>query len=185
VGSQTYTFVTTLTAANQVLAYTSSSSTTQESRTADNLEAAINLNSSQCYASPCYGTGTTINTSASATLSSSTLTLTAKTTGHAGNFAVATNVQSGFYIYVGGGSNGAGPGYVSNITVTAGGAGYQSNAPCTLTGGGGTGAICVAGQAYGTPPATYQPAFGATVGWDFATGIGSINATNLALNSAW
>jgi subtilase family serine protease len=31
----------------------------------------------------------------------------------------------------------------------------------------------------------YQPAFKAGVGWDFATGIGSVNATNLVLNPIW
>jgi hypothetical protein len=32
---------------------------------------------------------------------------------------------------------------------------------------------------------SYQPAFKADVGWDFATGIGSVNATNLVLNPIW
>jgi subtilase family serine protease len=32
---------------------------------------------------------------------------------------------------------------------------------------------------------SYQPAFTAGVGWDFATGIGSVNATNLVLNPIW
>lgn len=32
---------------------------------------------------------------------------------------------------------------------------------------------------------SYQPAFTARVGWDFATGIGSVNATNLVLNPIW
>jgi len=31
----------------------------------------------------------------------------------------------------------------------------------------------------------YQPAFGATPGWDMATGIGSVNATNLVNDTAW
>jgi len=31
----------------------------------------------------------------------------------------------------------------------------------------------------------YQPAFTAGVGWDFTTGIGSVNATNLVLNPIW
>lgn len=31
----------------------------------------------------------------------------------------------------------------------------------------------------------YQPAFTAGVGWDFATGIGSVNATNLVLDPIW
>ncbi|MFZ0761005.1 MAG: S53 family peptidase [Candidatus Sulfotelmatobacter sp.] len=32
---------------------------------------------------------------------------------------------------------------------------------------------------------SYQPAFTAGAGWDFATGIGSVNATNLVLNPIW
>jgi subtilase family serine protease len=32
---------------------------------------------------------------------------------------------------------------------------------------------------------SYQPAFTAGVGWDFTTGIGSVNATNLVLNPIW
>jgi hypothetical protein len=36
-----------------------------------------------------------------------------------------------------------------------------------------------------TAPAAYQPAFGATPGWDMATGIGSVNANNLVLDPAW
>ena len=38
---------------------------------------------------------------------------------------------------------------------------------------------------YGVPPtsnSTYQPAYTAAVGWDFATGIGTINAYNLVTN---
>ena len=32
---------------------------------------------------------------------------------------------------------------------------------------------------------SYQPAFGATPGWDRATGLGSVNGQSLVLNSAW
>jgi subtilase family serine protease len=32
---------------------------------------------------------------------------------------------------------------------------------------------------------SYQPAYTAGVGWDFATGIGTVNATNLVLNPIW
>jgi subtilase family serine protease len=32
---------------------------------------------------------------------------------------------------------------------------------------------------------SYQPAFTAGVGWDFTTGIGTVNATNLVLNPIW
>jgi hypothetical protein len=30
-----------------------------------------------------------------------------------------------------------------------------------------------------------RPAFYATPGWDFATGIGTVNAYNLVFNTAW
>jgi subtilase family serine protease len=36
-----------------------------------------------------------------------------------------------------------------------------------------------------TSDAAYSKAFGSTKGWDFATGIGSVNAYNLVNNSAW
>lgn len=32
---------------------------------------------------------------------------------------------------------------------------------------------------------TYKPAYRAGVGWDFATGIGTVNAANLVLNPIW
>ena len=32
---------------------------------------------------------------------------------------------------------------------------------------------------------SYQPAYTASVGWDFTTGIGSVNATNLVFNPIW
>ena len=31
----------------------------------------------------------------------------------------------------------------------------------------------------------YEPAYGTAAGWDFATGIGTINAYNLVHNSNW
>ena len=36
-----------------------------------------------------------------------------------------------------------------------------------------------------TSDSSYQPAFGTKTGWDFATGIGTLNAYNLVMNSAW
>ena len=33
--------------------------------------------------------------------------------------------------------------------------------------------------------ASYKPTFKAGVGWDFATGIGTVNAANLVLNPMW
>jgi len=68
------------------------------------------------------------------------------------------------------------------ISLTAGGSGYTTMPGCTLTGGGGSGATCMA---LGTSDSdAYQPAFNAGVGWDFATGIGTVNASNLVANFA-
>jgi subtilase family serine protease len=36
-----------------------------------------------------------------------------------------------------------------------------------------------------TAAAAYQPSFGATAGWDMATGLGSVNAYNLVEDSSW
>ena len=74
---------------------------------------------------------------------------------------------------------------VTGVTISAGGSGYVGGASCTLTGGGGTGATCSVSPVMGTIASAYQPAYGATSGWDFATGIGSVNAYNLVFNSAW
>ncbi|MGA2589298.1 MAG: protease pro-enzyme activation domain-containing protein [Bryobacteraceae bacterium] len=76
-------------------------------------------------------------------------------------------------------------GKVSAITVSSGSTGYAGGASCTLTGGGGTGATCSVSPLIGTTPASWQPAYGATPGWDFATGLGSVNAYNLVLNKSW
>lgn len=67
-------------------------------------------------------------------------------------------------------------GAVKTVNVTNGGAGYAGNAICTLSAGGGTGATCVAVTGASS---SYQPAFGTATGWDFATGIGTVNASNL------
>jgi Pro-kumamolisin, activation domain len=74
---------------------------------------------------------------------------------------------------------------VSALTLTNAGKGYTGVPVCTLSGGGGTGAKCMAviKPTVGAP--AYQPSFGATPGWDFATGIGSVNAANLVNNTAW
>ncbi|MGA7218846.1 MAG: protease pro-enzyme activation domain-containing protein, partial [Candidatus Sulfotelmatobacter sp.] len=73
---------------------------------------------------------------------------------------------------------------VTGITLTAGGSGYTSNPTCTLTGGGGSPAATCGSWINGVTslaPQTYP----ATVGWDFATGIGTVNAYNLVMNPAW
>ena len=82
-------------------------------------------------------------------------------------------------------SGGGGSGAACSVTETQGiavslsapGSGYTTLPNCVLTGGGGSGAACAA-TATNTSN-SYQPAFTATTGWDFATGIGSVNASNL------
>jgi subtilase family serine protease len=73
-------------------------------------------------------------------------------------------------------------GHVTGVTLTNAGAGYAPNPVCTLTGGGGAGAICLAS---GVTDAAYQPGFPATAGWDFSTGIGTVNAYNLVFSPVW
>ncbi len=74
---------------------------------------------------------------------------------------------------------------VSKVTLTNQGQGYTGVPLCTLSGGGGSGATCYAVIDPTTRAAAYQPAFGATPGWDMATGLGSVNAYNLVNDSAW
>jgi len=76
-------------------------------------------------------------------------------------------------------------GAVGSVIIGTPGAGYAGGASCTLTGGGGTGATCSVSPVMGTIASSYQPAYGATPGWDFATGIGSVNAYNLVFSGAW
>jgi hypothetical protein len=64
-----------------------------------------------------------------------------------------------------------------STSLTAAGSGYTTMPPCTLGGGGGSGGTCAA-LAVNSSDA-YQPAFGTTTGWDFATGIGTVNVSNL------
>jgi len=75
-------------------------------------------------------------------------------------------------------------GGVTAVALVAAGTGYTGDPVCTISGNG-TGATCTAAVAIGTATPSYQPAYGATPGWDFATGIGSVNAYNLVFNSAW
>jgi len=74
---------------------------------------------------------------------------------------------------------------VGSITLVNTGQGYAGGTSCTITGGGGSGATCVASATVATLAPTYQPAYGATPGWDFATGLGTVNAYNLALAPQW
>jgi hypothetical protein len=94
----------------------------------------------------------------------------------------------------------AGSGYTSNPTCTISGGGGSGatcsatadpvvsvtiNTPgayawlpnCTLSGGGGTGATCLPVTAASAP--SNAPAYNTTTGWDFASGIGTVNAFNL------
>jgi hypothetical protein len=74
---------------------------------------------------------------ASATSSSGTATLTAKTAGAAGNFitefGTATEFNN-FYVYITNTTKGQGPNYVSGITITTAGSGYAPDTPITLSG---------------------------------------------------
>ena len=192
IGGVTYTFVSSLTGApaNSVLLVTTGSTSAQETANAKNLEAAINATSSQCNASPCFGTGTVANPLATATETTSTVTVTAKTAGYAGNFSVSLAPTDVFFqslevVTISQTAAGSGPGYVNTITITAAGSGYQSQTPVTFSGGGGSGAFAVANTTVATAASSYQPAWGAAPGWDMATGLGSVNANNMVTNCAW
>jgi hypothetical protein len=74
---------------------------------------------------------------------------------------------------------------VSSVTLTAKGGGYTDVPICKLMGGGGTGAKVMVVITPTTGATAYQPSFGATPGWDAATGLGTVNANNLVLDSAW
>jgi hypothetical protein len=122
--------------------------------------------------------------------SSGTVTITSKTTGYAGNFLIqfynnGQNYLGPATVYITNTTKGQGPGYVSSITIANGGSGYQPEAPVTLTGGGGSGAIAVANTTPGTAASTYQPAWGANPGYDLATGLGTPNAYNFVYASVW
>jgi len=74
---------------------------------------------------------------------------------------------------------------VTKVTLTNKGQGYTGVPTCTLTGGSGTGAKCYVVIKPTTATSAYQPSFGATPGWDMATGLGSVNAYNLVFDTAW
>jgi hypothetical protein len=184
VGGTTYHLVTSLTGApaNSVLI---GSSTTNDAK---NLEAAINLTSSQCgSAAPCYNV-TAANASATATESTSTVTLTAITAGYAGNFNVSSvslgEIESEILIQITQTTAGQGPNYVSGVTINNGGTGYGPEIPITF-GGPGSGAIAVANTTIGTASSSYQPAYPAASGYDLATGLGSPNANALVNTCNW
>ncbi len=64
------------------------------------------------------------------------------------------------------------------VSLTAAGSGYTAPPSCVLSGGGGTGGKCATVPAVNSSNA-YKPAFVATTGWDFTSGIGTVNAWNL------
>ena len=70
---------------------------------------------------------------------------------------------------------------VSSVTVVSAGTGYTAPPDCTLTGGGGSGATC--GAFLGAT--SFESAYAAGTGWDFATGLGTVNAYNLVMSSGW
>jgi hypothetical protein len=182
VGSTVYTFATgTLTTADQVLLNTSSGSTGRNN-TLKNLSAAINANNALCATSGCYGPGTVANTSATASGTTSPITVTGITPGVSYTFS-NTNVGSATFATAI--TTQAANGAVNGITVTNGGSGYSGGSGCALSGGGGSGATCTPVVTVATPGTSYQPAFGTTPGWDFGTGIGTVNAYNLVMNTAW
>ena len=74
---------------------------------------------------------------------------------------------------------------VTAVTLTSKGHGYTGVPICKISGGGGTGAKCMAVITPTTTAAAYEPAFGATPGWDMATGLGSPNAYNLVFDTKW
>ena len=185
VGGVTYTFVTGTPAVNQVQYSTSITAT----NLAKNLEAAINGVSTPCGTTSCINASQTANSLATATVSSTTVTVTAKTAGYAGNFNVTTtgnyfDENALLFITVTNTTPGQGPNYVSGITITGAGSGYGPETPMTF-GGPGSGAVAVANTSIGTAPTTYQPAWGAAPGWDMATGLGTPNANNLVNSSIW
>lgn len=74
---------------------------------------------------------------------------------------------------------------VTAVTLKTKGGGYTAVPTCTISGGGGKNATCTAVISPTTTANSSQPAFGATPGWDLATGLGSVNGANLVNNTAW
>ena len=195
IGSVTYTCVFDVapTAVNQFegcavsgCASAAGGTTGEEAATVQNLMAVINGNLQQCADVSCVFTGQTPNPSAQAYIVSTTgsgLAMTAVTLGALTNGGTFT-VSSGVTGLTAGTSTTTG---VSNVYVSGLG-GYAPGLPvtCTLSGGGfTTAATCKPNLTFFTPAPGYAPAHFATPGWDFATGLGSVNAYNLVMNTSW
>ena len=125
IGGVTYTFVSSLTGApaNSVLLVTSGSTSTQETDNAKNLEAAINAELRAVHYARRATTVTAANPVATATETTSTVTITAKTAGYAGNFTVSFAPTNVFFqplevATITQTAAGSGPGYVSAVTIT-------------------------------------------------------------------
>lgn len=73
---------------------------------------------------------------------------------------------------------------VTGITLTFGGTGYTSDPACTLSGGGGAPPATCTSVINGVTSLSPE-AYPAGTGWDFATGIGTVNAYNLIYSTAW
>ena len=180
IGSTVYTLhVSPLTAVNQILLHTSGNTATNRTDTAKNIEAVINATSGQCADTGCVFTGQVANSAATATETTNVVNLTAVTSGTGGDFTVGSSVQADI---ASASTNG---GIVNALNIVSAGQGYAGGTSCAISGGGGSGATCTVYPSVGTAAPAYQPAYGATPGWDFATGIGSVNAYNLVFNSAW
>jgi subtilase family serine protease len=74
---------------------------------------------------------------------------------------------------------------VNGVTLMNAGAGYAPIPLCTLTSDTGSGATCAVTGVTVNSVTGYQPAFPTTVGWDFATGIGTPNVYNLVFDPHW
>jgi len=152
VGSTTYTFVTGApgTNKNEVEMYTASTTaSTNEGRTADNLEAVINADSNDCYTADrpaCLPTGQTENAAATVTgLTGAVLTVTATNTGTGSDFALSAVVggtggnNNGAVTFGGGtgsnGTNGTGADYLifSNFAGTQGGCTNNTGDGCVMS----------------------------------------------------
>jgi len=137
----------------------------------------------------CYDPGGTYGVLATGTISGLSVPVGGGGSGYtsAPTCTISAPHNPGAYNGYGGGtlascSATVGGGAVTGVSLTNPGAGYAPNPICTLTGGGGSGALC---SVTGVTDGAYQPSFAATPGWDFATGIGTINAYNLVFSPVW